>query len=196
MLGLVAFTVERIADSGSKAPYSAAAVDAHVQVQIVAPAQAQAAADRLAGPGRLTAPVGIPGVREEVVGQLTFRTPDNAPHDGQYALFVIDNDDHRPVRDIWGAGPRGTDVGQGWDGRFDQLADKYHWLAPLADMDNGDGDPGSAVMFRPDTASPVTFVAPLRAGALPVADPSRQLTIALAFISEGGHVYRATRLAV
>jgi hypothetical protein len=44
VLGLVAFTVERIADGGSKAPYSAAAVDAHVQVQIVAPAQAQAAA--------------------------------------------------------------------------------------------------------------------------------------------------------
>lgn len=187
----------------NRPPYPADAVHASVRMELVAPEQAQAAADRLAGPGRLIVPfvesVGGRPVQQQVVGQLTFRTPANAPSGGQYALFVIDRRQGRSVTAMYGTGPVGTNVGQGWDGRFNKVAAKYPWLQMLADVRTPDGsgftNSGMSVDFAPDTAGPVTFVALLDADSLPITDPAQQLTVALVFIGANDHVYWATKLA-
>src|SRR6185503_396934 len=83
-----------IASRNNRAPYAAAAIHASVRMEMVAPGRAQAAVDRLAGSGRLNAPIVEPVegqvAQQQVVGQLTFRTPHNAQRGGQYALFIID----------------------------------------------------------------------------------------------------------
>lgn len=182
-----------------RAPYTADAVGAAVRMQLVSPNQAQAVADRLAGPGRLTAPLPPEGRPPQlIVGQLTFRTPRNAPAGGQYALFLIDRARNRPLSAVWGTGPAGTNVGQGWDGRFNKVAAKYPWLSMLADERLPSGDytnSGTAVIFAPDTPGPVTFAAMQEPDSLPIADPSQQLTVALVFIGANDHVYWATKLA-
>ncbi len=191
-----------VASRANRAPYAAAAVGAVVRMEMAAPGRAQAMADRLAGPGKLVAPNVEPvdgQVPQQVVGQLTFRTPPDAPHDGQYALFIIDRAQNKPVPVVFATDPAGTQVGQGWDGRFDGVAAKYSWLHMLASIRTPDGsgytDPGMAVGFPPDTRGPVTFVAALNATSLPITDPYQQLTVALIFIGENGHIHWATRLA-
>jgi hypothetical protein len=187
----------------NRAPYAAAAVGASVRMEMVAPGQAQAVVDHLAGPGRLTAPFVEPvdgqATPQQVVGQLTFRTPHNAPQGGQYALFIIDRAQGEPVSALYATGPVGTNVGQGWDGRFNKVAAKYPWLHMLASKPAPDGlgftDSGMAVMFAPNTPGPVTFTAVLDGLSLPVTDPSRQLTVALVFIGANDHIYWATKLA-
>jgi hypothetical protein len=183
------------------APYTAAAVDTSVRMEVVAPGQAQAVVDRLAGPDRLTAPFVEPvegeAAAQLVVGQLTFRTPPNAPQGGQYALFIIDRAMGEPVPAIYAIGPIGTHVAQGWDGRYNEVAAKYPWLHMLASKRVPDGftDPGMAVDFAPNTPGPVTFAAVLDRASLPVTDPSQQLTVALVFLGANGHIYWATKLA-
>lgn len=192
-----------IASRHNRAPYAADAVGASVRMEMVAPGRAQAVVDQLAGPGRLTAPVGelVNGqaAQQLVVGQLTFRTPPNAPKDGQYALFIIDRALGSPVPAVYATGPIGTDVAQGWDGRFDEVAAKYPWLHMLASTRTPDGSgfshPGMAAQFPPDTPGPVTFTAMLDGKSLPVTDPSRQLTVALVFLGPDDQIYWATRLA-
>jgi hypothetical protein len=188
----------RVVADRDRAPYSAAAVNARVDLKLVDIAGAQTAVDRVAGPDRLSVPTtGRQWARQVVIGQLRFGVPSNAAHDGQYALFVINNDEHRVVPDMWGGGPVGTNVAQGWDGHYSALASAHSWLRPLAMIRNGDGtasDPGAAVGFPPDTAGPVTFAAYLPADSLPVTNPRKQLTIALAYFAEGGDVYWVERL--
>jgi hypothetical protein len=199
-LGLVAFLVQRAVSNGSSAPYSADAVHARVSMQLVTGAQVQATLDQLAGPGRLSAALPTwngPWARHVMVGELQFDTPKNAPADGQYALFVIDNDEHRPVPGMWGVGPVGTNVAQGWDSAYDRVAAKYDWLRPLAEIpEPGTGitNPGSAVSFAPNTRAPVTFEVMFPRASLPITQPSRQLTVALVFIGGDGNIYWATRL--
>ncbi|HST49102.1 hypothetical protein [Jatrophihabitans sp.] len=187
----------------NRAPYAADAISASVWMEIVAPGQAQPTVDRLAGPGRLPAPFIEPAdggpAPQQVVGQLTFSTPPNAPTDGQYALFVIERARNKPVDALYGAGPAGTDVMQGWDGRYDKVAAKYPWLHMLASVRTPDGlsftNSGMAVMFPPNTVGPVTFTAVLSQESLPITDPLRQLTVALVFIGANDHIYWATKLA-
>lgn len=189
-----------IAARHNRTPYAAAAVDASVRMEMVAPGQAQAVVDQLAGPGRLTAPFVEPvegeATAQLVVGQLTFRTPANAPKGGQYALFIIDRGLGEPVPAVYAIGPSGTRVAQGWDGRYNKVAAKYPWLHMLASKRAPDGftDPGMAVDFAPDTPGPVTFAAVLDRGSLPVTDPAQQLTVALVFIGAHDHIYWATKL--
>jgi hypothetical protein len=103
----------------------------------------QAVADRLAGPGRLIVPVVEPAdgsaTPQQLVGQLTFRTPPNAPKDGRYALFIIDRSQGLPVSAAYATGPVGTRVVQGWDGRYNKVAAKYPWLHMLASVPTPDG---------------------------------------------------------
>jgi hypothetical protein len=187
----------------NRAPYSAAAVRASVMMEMVAPGQAQAAVDQLAGPGRLRAPAVQSGeghpTQQLLVGQLTFRTPQNAPKRGQYALFIIDRALNEPVSEVSATGPVGTQVAQGWDGRYDKVAAKYPWLQMLASTRAPDGSgftsPGTAVDFAPDTPGPVTFTAALDPASQPVTDPAQQLTVALVFIGANDHIYWATKLA-
>lgn len=191
-----------IAARGNRAPYAAAAIGATVRMEMAAPGRAQAMVDRLAGPGRLTAPFVEPvegQAVQQVVGQLMFGTPRNAPQDGQYALFIIDRAQGKPVPAVYATGPIGTDVAQGWDGRYDEVAAKYPWLHMLASIPAPDGsgftDPGMAVNFAPNTSGPVTFTAVLDPSSLPITDPSQQLTVALVFIGANDHIYWATKLA-
>jgi len=184
-----------------RAPYTAAEIGASVRMEIVAPGRVQAVVDQLAGPGRLNAPLVEPvagqPTQQQLVGQLSFRTPRNAPSGGQYGLFVIDRASNKPVPAIYGVGPAGTNVVQGWDGRFNKVAAKYPWLHMLASVrvPNGFTDPGMAVIFASDTPGPVTFTALLDQDSLPVTDPPRQLTVALVFIGADDHIYWATKLA-
>lgn len=185
-----------IASRRDRAPYGADAVHASVRLQMVTPGQAQAAVDRLAGTGRLTAPIG-PADQQQVVGQLTFHTPRNAPPGGQYALFVIDGRLGKPVPAIFATGPAGTEVNQGWDGRYNKVAAKYPWLHMLAAVPVpglGYTDPGMSVSFAPTTAGPITFAALLDPDSLPVTDPAQQLTVALVFIGANDHIYWATKV--
>jgi len=185
-------------------PYPASAISASVRMTMVTPERAQAAADRLAGPGRLSVPAPAPiegwGATQQVVGQLTFRTPANAPSGGQYGLIVIDRASNRVVDHIYGAGPVGThEVATSWDYHFNDVAAKYPWLHMIASQRTPDGsgftDPGMALMFPPDTSGPITFAALLPKNSLPVTDPAQQVTVALVFVGANGHVYWATKLA-
>lgn len=192
-----------IASRHNRAPYSADAVHASVRMEMVAPGRAQAVADQLAGPGRLSVPVVEPVKGEktpqQVVGQLMFRTPPNAPRDGHYALFIIDRALGKPVSALYATGPIGTDVAQGWDGRYNEVAAKYPWLHMLASTQLPDGlgftDRGMAVSFAANTPGPVTFTAVLDRLSLPVTDPSQQLTVALVFLGADDQIYWATKLA-
>lgn len=188
VLAVALLGVATVAGRGShhSAPYGPTAVAASIQLTVVPVAQAQQRIDQLVGAGRLNAVV-TPGP-DIVVGQLLFHTPSNAPKAGQYSLFVIDNDSHQVVPGMWGIGPVGSHVGQGWDGHYPNLAKAYSWLQPLAVQD------GSAVSFPPDARGPVTFEATLEPGSLPITDPSTQLTIALAFFAADGHIYWAEKL--
>jgi hypothetical protein len=197
LVGLVAGAVVIRHAVADQAPYSAAAVRARVDLQVLAPIDAQAAADRLAGKGRLSVPLPPLGPdAQEIVGQVTFRTPSDAPHEGQYALFVLQ--DGQPVSAIWGVGPPHTHVGQGWDGRFNEVAAKYSWLRGLASVETEPGftDAGSAVTFPPDTTGPITFVALRDRDRNPITDPEKDLAVALVFLGDDddGPVYWATRL--
>ncbi|HEX4728750.1 MAG TPA: hypothetical protein VH298_13180 [Jatrophihabitans sp.] len=193
-----AFALQNVLTSRhNRAPYDAVAIGASVRMEVVAPARAQAAVDQLAGPGRLVAPIGGEASQQQVVGQLTFRTPPNAPQGGQYALFLIDRALGQPVSMLFATGPDGTNVGQGWDGRYNKVAAKYPWLHMLAAIQTPDGwsDPGMAVSFAPNTPGPVTFAAVLDPASLPITDPAQQLTVALVFIGANDHIYWATKLA-
>ncbi len=190
-----------IVEQHDRSPYPPWAVDAHVSVSIVKAGQARATLDRLAGPGRLGLPLLVKGEAQQViVGELTFRTPPRlfGGHGGEYALFVLDRwDSSRPVSTMWGIGPIGTNVGQGWEGDYDNIAHKYDWLATLASPrlpDGSYGSAGMAVVFAATTRGPVTFTAKLREPTEITGDPARRITVVLAFLGDGGHVYWADRL--
>jgi hypothetical protein len=176
-----------LSNRGSTA--SGALRGARLTMRIVDASSAQADVDTLAGPGRLSVlQVDGRARQEAVVGQLTY--DQHASRSGQYALFVIDNDSHQVAPLMWGAGPPGSSVGQGWDGRYNSLAHNHAWLAPLAETRGPGGDwsdPGTAVSFPADTRGPITFAAYLPADALPINDPAQQLTIALAYLDADGN---------
>jgi hypothetical protein len=175
-------------------------VHARVSLRIVAPADAQAEADRLTGPGRLNVvyPVGD-SPKQVLLGQLSLRTPPNAPADGQYVFALIDKDVHEPLPDLYAVGPRpGSNVGQGWDGRYQKIAQRYPDLSAFKDLPgpNGNGwrDPGMAVSFTPRTPGPVTFTAVLPFDALPVTDVANRFTAVLALFGPNETLYWATVL--
>jgi hypothetical protein len=124
---------------------------------------------------------------QQIVGRLSFEVVGRRGDNGQLVLFVIDNRLHKPLGYIEGIGPQGTNVSQGWDGRFERLAKKYAWLHVLAsqrDASGGYSDPGSALIFAPGTPGPVTFAAVLDPDATPVTDPSQDLTFVLAYVGD------------
>lgn len=151
---------------------------AQVSLRIVAPEQTQEQADQLTGPGRLNVvyPVGD-SPKQVLLGQLMLRTPPNAPADGQYVFALIDNNDHGPLPDLYAVGSHPhTNVGQGWNGRYQSIAQRYPKLSAFKAIrdPNGNGwlDPGMAVFFTARTRGPITFTAGLPFDALPVTDSS------------------------
>jgi hypothetical protein len=186
----------------SPPPYPPAAVHAQVSMQVVAPAQAQTAADRLTGAGRLNVvyPVGN-SPKQVLLGQLSLRTPTNAPAGGEYAFVLIDNNDHEPLPDIYAVGShRYSSVAQGWEGWYEKIAERYPDLTALKPIPEPDGsgwrDPGMAVGFKARARGPVTFTAVLGADALPVTDPARRFTAVLALFGPDENLYWATALRV
>lgn len=118
---------------------------------------AQAALDRLAGKGRLNLAY-APGRPAVVVGTLEYDVAAPAGADGQLVLFVIDSRAGVPLRYVFGVGPPGSNVGQGWDGRYQRLSNKYRWLTMLAEQKTAAGyeQPGMAVSNPPRTKGPIT----------------------------------------
>lgn len=183
-----------------RAPYSAAALNAHVSMKAVSPDAAQAEIDKLAGQGHMWAvepPDGMRSTTQELVGQLTFDVPALAPANGEYALFIIDDRSKQLTPSLYGVGAPGSNVVAGWDGRYNELAKRYRWLVPTASINTGDGTgwhaPGMSIEFAPTTQGPVTFDGVLN-NALPITDPARQLTIGLAFFGPNGTLYWAQQL--
>ena len=182
-------------------PFPASAVQATVSMTMVAADGAQRRIDELAGPGRMNA-IGEPGGDgTELIGQLAITAPHTAA-DAQLALFVIDKRSGRPVPGMWGVGPNGSNVAQGWDGRYGLIAQRYPALSGLAAVEESGSffDPGMAVRFVADSPAaypgPVTFVATMPPDAVPVTDPATQLTVALALIGgrDDGPVYWVKQL--
>jgi len=172
-----AVSIKHLHNVQAGVPYAASAVAGKVSVQVLPSADAAARAAQLAG-----RPVGVLAAQSVVVGQLTFRTPDNAPHIGQYSLIVIDKGLRQPVSLLAGVGPSGSVIRAGWDARYDQvLAKAGAGSRPVRP---------NALSFAPDTTSPVTFEAAGRG----ISDPARQLTFVLAFFSVDGHLYWQTTL--
>jgi hypothetical protein len=180
-------------------PFAVQAMHPRVTLVVTDESHAQGVVDRMVGPGRLSTFTGrLFRARSQLVGQVDFRTLGRPSDSGELALFVIDNRTHTPLQTIEAIGPAGSNVGQGWDGRFQRLADKYDWLKPLAavrDSSGGFTDPGMAVVFRPATKGPITFAAVVGADALPLADPAKDLTFVLAYVGDS-HGAWATRVPV
>lgn len=177
LLVVVVFAQRRSNDR--TAPFPPASLGAAVHLTVVPAAEAQHRVDQLAGAGRLNA---VTTQSDSViVGQVTFANPGKARTPGQYALIVIDNDLHTPVLGMRGIGPVGTNVGQGWDGRYDAVVRSLN-------ASIGTRDP-MAVLLPPGTHGPITFEATLDPSALPITKPSVQLTVALAFFATDGHLY-------
>jgi hypothetical protein len=146
-------------------------------------ADAQPTLDRLAGRGRLNTVLLKKG-QQLVIGQLDFTEIAPETADGQMALFVIDRQANSVFPLTFGVGPRNTNVGQGWDSRYQRLPQKYPWLRMLAVQSDDGGferDP-VAVGFPPATAGPITFEAVVGRDRLRVTDPSTQLTFVLAYV--------------
>jgi hypothetical protein len=181
-------------------PYPPSAVHARVSLRVVAPAHAQAEADRLTGPGRLNVvyPVGD-SPKQVLLGQLSLRTPRNAPADGEYVFILIDNDRHAPLPDLYAAAREpDSNVGQGWDGRYVQIAKRYPRLsavaAPADTGSIGAVESGMAVFFTPRTHGPVTFTGVLPFDARPVTDIANRFTAVLALFGRNESLYWATVL--
>lgn len=182
VIALVTVSAQRLMPAHRRgAPYGAAAVAAQVDLTVVPATRAQATINRLAGAGRLRFTAADRAARV-AVGELTFRTPHNAPTSGQYALFVLD-DSGQPVVNMWAVGPVGSNVTQGWQGSFGAVGRKYRWLGGLAST-----NAAMAASFSPKTPAPITFVAQLGSSGQPP-------TVALAFLGSDGEVYWATKLS-
>jgi hypothetical protein len=170
-------------------------------MSMVAADDAQRRLDDLAGRGRLTALAEPEGGGTELVGQLAITAPHTAAH-AQMALFVIDRRSGRPVPAMWGVGPEGSNVVQGWDGRYRLISRKYPSLSGLAAVQTSGGfvDPGMAVEFVADSPAaypgPVTFVATMRSDAMPITNPETQLSVVLALLGDrdDGPVYWVKQL--
>jgi hypothetical protein len=106
----------------------------------------------------------------------------------QYSLFVIDETDDDVALDVYGLPADNSVYSRGWDGRYNELAEKYPWFASVASTKTGSGwtDPGTTVSFNSDAlARPIAFAAWLKPNGLLLEEPER-LTIALAAWDDDG----------
>jgi hypothetical protein len=131
-----------------------------------------------------------------VAGTITV-PPDTALFDQDYySLFVIDETDDDVALDVYGLPSGDSELARGWDGRYNQLAETYPWLASVASVKTGSGwtDPGTTLSFGPDALDrPLMFAAWLRPSGLLLDEPE-QLTIALAAWDDEGELAWAVPL--
>lgn len=168
-----------------RTPFPLARMHARVTLTVTTPAHTQAVVDRLGERRRLAR--FLLG-RQQLVGQLRFRTVGTAGDGGQLALFVIDNRIGQPLGHVSGVGPKRNDVSEGRDGDYERLATKYHWLRSLAAVriGSGYGAPGDSISFSPRMRGPVTFTAVISDGLLPLKTPAHELSFVLAYVGRQG----------
>ena len=108
-----------------------------VEMRVAEPAAVPAAVTALGGP-RVT-PEMLLGAQQAVVVRVSWTGPARAG--SSYQLIALDSRASPagplPVYEGWGtrAGRQGT----GWDGRNNELAQHYEWLAGIASAHTGDG---------------------------------------------------------
>jgi hypothetical protein len=146
---------------------------------------------------QLTAP--LPQTKHDrfVIGRLAYTLPAGATR-GQLPLFVIDNRTGTTASEIWGTSSAGC-MASGWDGRFNGFADRYPWLRPTAPIGipgQGYADPGDTIMIPQGRAAPITFIAMFPPETLPFSDLRKDLTVALGFVGDTGHVFWAQRIPI
>jgi hypothetical protein len=137
-----------------------------------------------------------PQTSQIVAGTITV-PPDTALSDQDYyALFVIDETDDDVALDVYGLPSKGSGLTRGWDGRYNELAEEYPWLASVASTETGSGwtDPGTTLAFESDALNrPLQFAAWLQPGGS-LLDKPAQLTIALAAWDDDGDLAWAVPL--
>jgi hypothetical protein len=128
---------------------------------------------------------GFPGVwprprgSEQLIAGTITVPPSLRDHDN-YAVFVINERTKAVARDMWGSS-EGRPLSRGWDGRYNEAAETYRWLAPAASTQTGTGwqDAGTNISFGPEAlASPIEFVAFVDNFGLPV--KAKDITVGLA----------------
>lgn len=177
----------------TRAPYGPESVNAHVTMRLVPEDQAQAALDALVGPGTMNIPVGMGPL---LIGQATFTVPPGASDSMFYSLFLIDQSQHQPLQQVYGGSPDGN-VGQGWDGSYDQIAAQVPWLSAAARTQPSDGTttgPGMALGWSATTHGPITFVAVPRPDTIDPAALS-SYTVGLTLQNDDRSLYWAQQLA-
>jgi hypothetical protein len=98
---------------------------------------------------------------------------------------------------MWGIGPVGSNVGEGWDGAYDKVAHEYDWLDTVSSPrlpDGSYGEAGTAVSFTATSRGPLTFTTQLHDHVKETDDLAGRITVALVFLGNDGQVYWADRL--
>jgi hypothetical protein len=177
-------------------PYGADAMAAKATVEVVTAETERAALTRLGGGADIDQLYldAEPG-RQLVVGQVTWTVPGGAPDQGKLALLLIHKPTNSVVPTMFGTGPKADQVASGWDAALAAAGKEYDWLSAVG---TGQAEseltaPGDAILTRPDTPGPITFVAQLRPDVTQVNQDD--LLVALVFVGPRGQVYWAQRLA-
>lgn len=177
--GLIALQVHR---SSAATPYPLADMHASAIITVTDGAQAQQVADRLVGEGKLGA---VSVDRIEIIGQVSLTAVGKPRDGGRLNLFLIDNRSNTLIT-MTSFVETADRMALGRDGRDHRLAKRYDWLKPVASAPSSDGFTyeAMALSFASTHDGPVTFLAVLDADALPVTDPARDLTLALAYVTD------------
>lgn len=177
-------------------PYGADDMKAKVTVEVVTAETERAALTKLGGGADVDQLYldAEPG-RQLVVGQVTWTVPSGAPDKGRLALLVIHKPTNSVVPTMFATGPKVDQVTSGWDAALAKAGKEYHWLSAVG---TGQAEseltaPGDAILTRPDTPGPITFVAQLRPDVTQVNQDD--LLVALVLLGSRGQAYWAQRLA-
>jgi hypothetical protein len=183
----------------NRSPFPPSAVHVRLTLTSIPTEQAQPLLDRLTG-GRHLTPTWSGGegaaAAPQLVGQLTFDGPANAPAGSRYVLFLVDErDSGHPTPSLYGWA--GAALATGWDGRYDQIPRRYPDLGGLGmvQLDAGFTAPGASLSFGPRTTGPVTISAVSVPTGLRADDVSPFHGV-LAFFGANQHLYWATQVPV
>jgi hypothetical protein len=183
-------------DYQNRSPYGPKAVGARLSLTVVSPSQAGKLLDAMVGPGKET-PLYPSGnddsLRSNVVGRLTLPGPNPARGEGFYAFFLIDKAAGQSVPFLYG-NLHGTDLGPGWDSRYDAIAARYPSLQALGPHPAALGffDQGMSISFTAGAPGTVVIHGAL-AQALPAGvAPVDSVTAVLAFFNDDLHLHWAT----
>lgn len=165
--------------------------------------EASVAATSSAGLPAALARLGVPSVAginppsQMFVVHASWKSPEAVP--GSYEFILLDSRvaPPKPIRgyDAWTADGRG--FGPNWDGRYEALAKHYAWLRRTASVETDAGWTNDTEAFGYSTeAGTATMTFTLDRDALPVGDSARDLTLAVALVSQDGEVRWAKKVAL